>query len=342
MAEFAIGGGFHKANRSLLRIVPLKLPCRYFATRDSAGFITLPTLDPGDQYLEVQAVRQASFSIDDQEREFRLIGDDGWSDSVTIGSKLSAQMETFFQKNTEIPAGQVCPTFLGDYSEDFAQIEKSRYDKDTEVYFELLKEMGRSGGTTGNFIYDFAGFNGVIRSYKETPNPEDLTNISFQVMSRGRPVFGRYDAGSTPLTSGQVFSSVLATANAVLTIGTRRYAPVPADNASAIVVSNPLTVTWTTNGSTAMTFLALGQPDGSGHVLEVASTGVRVPCTVTLGGGGNNVVTITPTASLAAATVYKFTMRNGALTQAVDSAGNPSGSGFKRPLAGFSTTFRTA
>lgn len=339
MAEFAIGGGFHKANRSLLRIVPLKLPCRYFATRDSAGFITLPTLDPGDQYLEVQAVRQASFSIDDQEREFRLIGDDGWSDSVTIGSKLSAQMETFFSRNTEIPAGQVCPTFLGDYSEDFAQIEKSRYDKDTEVYFELLKEMGRSGGATGNFIYDFAGFNGVIRSYKETPNPEDLTNISFQVMSRGRPVFGRYDAGAQPLSIGQVFSSVLTTAPAT---GTRRYAVVPVDNASAIVVSAPLTVTWTTNGTIAMTFLALGQPDGSGHFLEAASTGVRVPCTVTLGGAGVNVVTITPTASLAAATVYKLTVRNGAVTQAVDSAGNPSGTGFRRPLQGFSMTFRTA
>ena len=342
MADFAIGGGFHKANRSLLRIVPLTLPCRYFATRDSTGFVTLPTLDPGDQYLEVQAVRQASFNIDDQEREFRLIGDDGWSDSVTIGSKLSAQMETFFQKNTEVPAGQVCPTFLGDYSEDFAQIEKSRYDKDTEVYFELLKEMGRSGGSSGNYIYDFAGFNGVIRSYKETPNPEDLTNISFQVMSRGRPVFGRYDAGSVPLTTGQVFSTVLPTFNATLTTGVRRFAVVPVDNASAIVVSSPLTVTYTSNGSVALANLALGQPDGSGFVLEAASSGVRVPCTVALGGAGTNVVTITPLANLGAATVYKLTARNGAVNQSVDANNDASPTGYKKPLQGFSTTFRTA
>lgn len=342
MADFAIGGGFHKANRSLLRIVPLKLPCRYFATRDSSGFITLPVLDTGDQYLEVQAVRQASFNIDDQEKEFRLIGDDGWSDSVTIGSKLSAQMETFFQRNTEVAAGTVCPTFLGDYSEDFAQIEKSRYDKDTEVYFELLKEMGRSGGSTGNFIYDFVGFNGVIRNYKETPNPEDLTNISFQVLSRGRPVFGRYDAGAVALTTGAVFSSVLPTFNATLTTGVRRYGVVPVDNASAIVVSSPLTVTYTSNGSIALANMALGQPDGSGFVLEVASTGVRVPCTVALGGGGFNVVTITPTASLAAATVYKLTARNGAVNQSVDASNNASSTGFKKPFQGFSITFRTA
>lgn len=329
MADYAIGLSFHKAHRTLVRAVELTAPCRYFATRDTAGNITLPTLDPGASYIEMQGVTQTSFQIQDNNQDFRLLGDDGWMDSVITGSSVQASMTAYFLKDAEIPAGQNCPVFRGGYDEGFSLIQRARYDKNFEVYFEFLKELGQSDGSSGNWIYDFTGFNAVMQNYQEQINAEGLTEVSFDLMSRGRPVFGKYNAGSSPLPFGGVQSSLL-----FLVTGTRQAAVVPADNASSVVVGNNITVTYTSNGTAALSNLALGQTDGSGFRLEVASTGAVVPAAVSLGGAGTNVVTINPSADLSADTIYRLRVADGAITQAVN--------GIKRPIQGLTTTFKTA
>lgn len=336
MADYAIGLSFHKAHRTIVRAVDVTAPCRYFATRDTGGLITLPTLDPGASYIEMQGVTQTSFQINDNNQEFRLLGDDGWMDSVITGSSVQASCTAYFLKDAEIPAGQNCPVFRGSYDEGFNLIQRARYDKNFEIYIEFLKELGQANGTSGNWIYDFTGFNAVMSNYQEQMNAEGLTEITFDLMSRGRPVFGRYDAGATAISFGGVQSSRLSTA---ASSGTRRYAVSPADNASAVAVGDNVTVTYTTNGTVALTELALGQTDGSGFRLEVASTGAAVPAAVSL---ASNVVTINPSANLDAATIYRLRVADGAITQAVDSSGNASASGIKRPLQGFTSTFRTA
>jgi hypothetical protein len=336
MADYAIGLSFHKAHRTIVRAVDLTPPCRYFANRDSAGLITLPTLDAGSSYVELQGITQTSFQINDNNQEFRLLGDDGWADSVITGSSVQASVTAYFLKDAEIPAGQNCPQFRGNYDEGFNLIQRARYNKDYEIYIEFLKELGQSDGTTGNYLYDFTGFNAVVMNYQESINAEGLTEITFDLMSRARPVFGRYNAGGTAISFGGVQSSLLFTAPSS---GTRRYAVAPADNASAVVVGNNLTVTYTSDGTAALTQLALGQTDGSGFRLEVASTGAAVPAAVTL---ASNVVTINPATDLSAGTIYQLVVADGAITQAVDSNGTASASGVKRPLEGFSTSFRTA
>ena len=339
MADYAIGLSFHKAFRTLVRAVELTPPCRYLATRDNSGLITLPTLDTGSSYVELQGITQTSFQINDNNQEFRLLGDDGWADSVITGSSVQASVTAYFLRDAEIPAGQNCPQFRANYEEGFNLIQTSRFNKDTEIYIEFLKELGQASGTTGNYLYDFTGFNAVVMNYQESVNAEGLTEVSYDLMSRGRPVFGRYDAGSTPISFGGVQSSLLVTNNAAATIGTRRFAVVPADNASAVVTTSNLTVTYTSDGTLALTQLALGQSGGTGFRLEVASTGVAVPCTVTL---ASNIVTIDPTPTLGTGVIYRLKVADGALTQAVDSSGIASASGIKRPLQGFTTEFRTA
>jgi hypothetical protein len=193
MADYAIGLAFHKAHRTLVRAVGLKAPCRYYATRNTTtGLITLPTLDTGDAYITMQGVSQTSFQINDQNQDFRLLGDDGWGDSVITGSSVQASVTTYFLRDTATPVGGGCPTFVGDYEEGFQLFQRARYDKDYEVYFEFLKEMGRAAGSTGNYIYDFTGFNAVVSNYQEQMSAEGLTEISLDLMSRGRPVFGKY------------------------------------------------------------------------------------------------------------------------------------------------------
>ena len=67
MADYAIGLSFHKAHRTLVRAVDLTPPCRYYATRDTAGLITLPTLDTGARYVEMQGITNTTFAINDNE-----------------------------------------------------------------------------------------------------------------------------------------------------------------------------------------------------------------------------------------------------------------------------------
>ena len=334
MADYAIGLSFHKAHRTIVRAVDLNPPCRYFASRSTAGLITLPTLDAGSRYVELQGITNTSFQINDNNQEFRLLGDDGWMDSVITGSSVQASVTAYFLKDAEVPAGQNCPVFRGGYDEGFNLIQRARYNKDFEIYIEFLKELGQADGSTGNYIYDFTGFNAVIQNYSENITAEGLTEISFDLMSRARPVFGRYDAGASPISNGGIQSSLLFLVN-----GTRQAAAVPANNASAVAVGDDLTVTYTSNGTAALTQLALGQTDGSGFRLEVASTGARVPATVSL---ASNVVTINPSANLGAGTIFRLVVADGAITQAVDANGAASASGVKRPIQGFTTTFRTA
>jgi len=333
MADYAIGLSFHKAHRTIVRAIGLNAPCRYFATRSDAGMITLPTLDPGDAYVEIQGVTQTDFQISDNNQEFRLLGDDGWNDSVITGSGVQASCTTFFLKDAEIPGGAQCPQFRGNYDEGFALIERARYDKDFEIYIEFLKELGQANGNSGNWIYDFTGFNAVIQNYSENMNAEGLTEVTFDLVSRGRPVFGRYDNGSSKIAFGDVQSTLL-----FLETGVREVAVVPADNADSIDIRNNLTATYT-DGSAALTELALGQEDGSGFELTVASTGEKVSAIVSISA---NVVTVNPNAKLVAGTVYTLNILDGAVTQSVDANGIADATGVARPVQGTKVSFKTA
>jgi hypothetical protein len=333
MADYAIGLSMHKANRTIVRAVDLRPPSRYFAQRSDAGFITLPTLAAGDNYVEIQGISQANFSVNDEEKTFRLLGDDGWADSVITGSRVQANCTGYFLKDAEIPAGSSIPQFRGDYEDGFRLIEKARYNKDYEIYIEFMLEMGQANGDSGDWVYDYTGFNAVVMNYKPNLSAETLTEVTFDLMSRGRPVFGRYNAGPNRLAIGAVQSSLLFLVN-----GTRQAATVPANNAIDIAVGANVTVTYTSNGSTALTELALAGT-GGGFKLRNLSSGIEIPAVVGL---ASNVVTINPNADLPAATMFQLVVEDGAILQAVDANGVASPSGTLRPIQGFTSTFRTA
>ena len=288
MADFQIGNAFVKANRTVVRGVALSNASRLFATRDSVtGLITLPSLPNGSAYVNFQGVTQTSFSINDNNQEFRLLGDDGWSDSVITGSSVQASVTAYFQKdidanatslltgawggtitggsgytngtysnvplttsgsgqgataNITVSGGAVTavvivnggtgyvnadtlsaantnlggagsgfsltvaaarlsagPIFLGGYDEAFELVERARFNKEFEIYFEFLKELGQlndGSADAAKYAYDFVGFNGRIMNYKENNSAQNLIEVSFDIMSRGRPVFGRYLSAS--------------------------------------------------------------------------------------------------------------------------------------------------
>ena len=339
MADYAIGLSFHKAHRTVVRAVRLNSPCRYFADRDQAGIITLPNLDDGDAYVEIQGVTQANFQINDNNQEFRLLGDDGWNDSVITGAGVQASCTAYFLRDAEIPGGAECPQFRGNYDEGFALIQEARFNKDFEIYIEFLKEMGRSNGNDGDFIYDFTGFNCCIQNYSENMSAEGLTEITFDLVSRGRPVFGRFNNGPLAIDFGDVQSTLLWVSTPVdTTQGDRRVAWAPANNATNHAVGANITATYTSDGAAALTNLVL--PDqGDGFALHNAATGARVGCAVSI---NNNVVTVNPDTNLTAATIYTLTATDGAEQQTVNANGVAAATGTNRPLEGWKMSFRTA
>jgi hypothetical protein len=330
MADYAIGLSFHKAHRTLVRALELTPPRRYFATRNADGFVTLPSLDLGQTYVELQAITQSSFQINDNDQEFRILGDDGWADSLITGSRVQASNTAYFMKDTQVASDGI-PLYKGNYDEGFALIEKSRYNKDFEIYVEFLKEIGQAEGQAGNWIYDFTGFNCVLMNFNEQKSAEGLTEVTFDMMSRGRPVFGRYDAGPNPLLFGGIQSNVLT-----LEAGVRQATTVPANNATGTSVSADITVTYTVDGSAPLTQLDLGSV---GATVQSVSTGVSVPVTMSLAG---NVLTLNPDVDLAAGTIFRLAVPDGAVTQRVDGTGAASASGVRRPIQGLTISFRTA
>jgi hypothetical protein len=339
--DYAIGQSFHAASETIARCVALPLGARYFGIRNSAGYVTLPTLDTGVSYTELQGIQSLNWSKTDKDTKFRMLGDGGWEDSRKTGAGWQASVTSYLMKDMEYQAGAAVPSFRGAYEEGYRILERATQSEDFEIYLEILQELGQASGTSGNWIYSFTGVNCSVQNLKPGVDPQNLTQVGYDLIGRGAVISGLYDAGSSRLNYGSLQTGLLQTFNATLTTGTRRYAPVPADNATAIVVTAPLTVTYTSNGTIALTQTSLGQADGSGFRLELASTAVQVPCTVAYN-TSTAVATITPTASLAAATNFKLTVRDGAVVQAVDSSGNASASGTRRNLGGFSTSFRTA
>jgi len=339
--DYAVGQSFHDASDSIVRCVPLVAPNRYFGSRNAAGFVTLPTLETGVTYIELQGIQSINWSKSDKDNKFRLLGDGGWEDSRKTGSGWQASVTSFLMKDMEYNAGSTVPSFRGAYEEGYRILELATQTDDSEIYLEILQELGQANGNSGNWIYSFTGVNCSVQNLKPGVDPQNLTQLSFELIGRGRVISGLFDAGSVPINYGSLQTGLLQTANATLATGTRRYAVVPVDNASAIAVGAALTITYTSNGTLALTQTSLGQTDGSGFRLELASTGVQIPAAVSYN-TTTAVVTITPAASLPAATNFKLTVRDGAVTQAVDSSGVASASGTRRNLAGFSTSFRTA
>lgn len=188
MANYAIALSFIKANTTVVRGLGLKAPRRYFGVRDpQTGYVTLPTLDPGDTYVPIEGLTGCNFKVNDTNKDFRLLGDDGWGDSVITGSAVQGSCTGFFLKKI-VPGNP--PSFQPDYSPGFELIQRARYDKDFEVYFEFLKSLGNN--ELGQTIFDFSGFNACIMNYSENEQADGLLEVSFDLMSRGKAVFGRY------------------------------------------------------------------------------------------------------------------------------------------------------
>lgn len=139
------------------------------ATFTVSGAPTLYTL---------QAATTASVAFNDGNQEFYLLGGGGFADSVITTSQATASITSYFQKDVD---GTV---FLPDsFDEAFQVISASRYDKNHEVYVEINKQLGASGDT---YYYDRVAFCACVMNYNENYPADNLVEVTFDLMSRGR------------------------------------------------------------------------------------------------------------------------------------------------------------
>jgi hypothetical protein len=126
----------------------------------------------------LQAATTGSVAFNDGNTEFYLLGGGGFSDSVIVTSQATAAITSYFQKDVD---GTVFVP--NSFDEAFQVITASRYDKNSEIYVEINKQLGVSGTT---FFYDRVAFVSRVMNYNESYPADNLVEVTFDLISRGR------------------------------------------------------------------------------------------------------------------------------------------------------------
>ena len=163
-----------KSQDVIIRVGAITGTSRPIITQSGATF----TVSGAPTLYTLQAATTASMAFNDNNTEFYVLGGGGFSDSVVVTAGATASVTTYFQKDVD---GTV---FIpNSFDEAFQIIAASRYDKNAEVYFEVNKQLGSSGTT---FYYDRVAFAGRVMNLNESYPADNLVEVTFDVMSRGR------------------------------------------------------------------------------------------------------------------------------------------------------------
>jgi hypothetical protein len=164
-----------KSQDVIVRVGSINDTTRPLITQNGATF----TVSGAPTLYTLQAVTTASVAFNDGNQEFYLLGGGGFADSVITTSQATASITSYFQKDVD---GTV---FLpNSFDEAFQVITESRYDKNHEVYVEINKQLGVSGGTT--YYYDRVAFTACVMNYSESYPADNLVECTFDLVSRGR------------------------------------------------------------------------------------------------------------------------------------------------------------
>jgi hypothetical protein len=226
-ANYQISGAFHRASKTIIRAIKLSHPNQYECTFDANGYIVLPTLMPGDYYVQLAGISNCQISIDDTPQEHRFIGDDGWSDGCVTGTRARAAITSYFMRDLQFmdsynlgtsgatPTGAayrnggvacyIPAETSGPWERGFKIIKEARHNKDigrigsslssrnNRVYVEILKELGReTGNSTSPLVYDLVAFECNVLNYAEQDGAEGLTEVTYELASVGEVYVGRY------------------------------------------------------------------------------------------------------------------------------------------------------
>lgn len=190
-----------KARDTVVRIGQITNPNRPYAVYSGTSKSVISGVGGAPTMYVMGGVTQANFQISDDEQTYRLLGDSGWSDSVITNSRVQASITTYFLKDLDVSGTGNNAVFsngpAGELDEGQAIIAAARNDKTIELWVEIYKLLDTSGS---DYIYDLACFAACIMNYQESYPSDNLTELTFDLMSRGEAYIGKLTTTSQYLT----------------------------------------------------------------------------------------------------------------------------------------------
>jgi len=163
-----------KSQDVIVRVGSVTGTGRPVITQSGATF----TVSGAPALFTLQAATTGSVAFDDGNTVFYLLGGGGFADSVIVTSQATASITSYFQKDVD------GTTFIpNSFDEAFQVIAASRYDKSSEVYVEINKQLGVSGTT---YYYDRVAYVARVMNYSESYPADNLVEATFDLTSRGR------------------------------------------------------------------------------------------------------------------------------------------------------------
>lgn len=182
-----------KARDTIVRIGQVTNPNRPYAIYSGTSLTVLSGIGNAPATMTtLNGVTTANFQISDDEQTYRLLGGSGWTDSVIVNSRAQASITTYFLKDLEFSGTGNNAVFsagaAGAFDEAQEIIASARNNKDIELWVEIYKLLDFSGG---NYFYDVACFAACIMNYQESYPADNLTELTFDLMSRGEVSIGK-------------------------------------------------------------------------------------------------------------------------------------------------------
>lgn len=166
---------------------------RPFATYTDATKTEIASVSkPGVTMYELQGATTANYQISDDEQNFRFLGDGGWTDAVTVNSRVQASITTYFLRDlnyTGTGTGVVYSLNTADLDEGAQIVRSFSNNKEAEAWIEIYSLIGEA---PGGYAYDLKCFAAYLMNYQENYPADNLIEVSFDAMSRGVAYRGKF------------------------------------------------------------------------------------------------------------------------------------------------------
>ena len=186
------GSAFLKGRDRLVRISETggarAVPASHGAGDPNAAY-TIPSANyTGTKFLK--GLTAAEYTPSPTSKEFFLMGDDGFRDSV--GTTMAGELACtafFIQALSSGAAANAIDDAL-------VMIMKSENDPDRELFVEVLTYLGLQGS---DHVYNTRAFNSCITGVSESAASDGIIEYSWSFQSRGQIYVGEFSAGVTKL-----------------------------------------------------------------------------------------------------------------------------------------------
>lgn len=155
----------------------------------TSGTVSRPSDRPTAMFF-LGGVTNASLSINDNNQEYYVLGNGGFTDSVKTTRSVTTSITSYLQKDFEDSAIEAA------FDEAMDIVMQCR-NRDRELYVEIYKSLG-----DGGLVFDFTCYAACVANYTESYPADNLLEATFDLQSRGAVAIGKLtlDSAETPST----------------------------------------------------------------------------------------------------------------------------------------------